>query len=287
MHKHISERFIECLEVLKKENKIRSSRQFSISIDVHPQCISDVVTGKRDVSSVMIQKCVDHYKFNPLYLYTGKGEKFIIENETSELTSDPVLTIVTDNIGNERIIHVPVSAQAGYGQELYNPVFVKDLPSFTLPGENFSHGSYRCFDVVGDSMEPTLFSGDKVVCSFVEPENYYNNLRNNYVYVIITQSGVVVKRVHSELKREAYLILNSDNSYYDPFQVELAEIKEMWKVTHKISVFMPSPSHIRNALHAEVGGLKDTISDQSKMIKSLNSTVEKLLKQNRSSYLGV
>ena len=79
-------------------------------------------------------------------------------------------------------------------------------------------------------------------------------------------------------------MLISDNSYYQPYSMELVNIIEIWKVTHKISDFMPSPRNIRNAFHTEVDLLKETIADQSKLIRSLNSTVEKLLKQNRSSY---
>ena len=75
----------------------------------------------------------------------------------------------------------------------------------------------------------------------------------------------------------------SDNSYYSHYDLHIDEIKEIWMVTHKISPFMPNPSNVRNALHAEVDILKETISDQSKMIKSLNATVEKLLKMNRST----
>ncbi|MBT8229589.1 MAG: peptidase S24 [Bacteroidia bacterium] len=285
MHNQVSKRFIECIKVLKKEGDVRSFRQFAIAIDIHPQCISDVITGKREVSVDMISKSLQHFNINPNYLYTGKGAMILDENETSIIAPvDPVITIVTDQSGNERIVYVPVAAQAGYGQSLHNPEYIRALPTFTLPGSSFQHGSFRCFDVAGDSMEPTIFSGEKLICSFVEKEDYFRGIKDNYVYIIITRSGVLVKRVQNMLKQNGQLMLVSDNSYYTPYAVELDDITEVWKVTHKISVFMPSPKHIRHAFHTEVDLLKDTISDQSKLIRSLNATVEKLLKQNRSTY---
>ena len=44
---------------------------------------------------------------------------------------------------------------------------------------------------------------------------------------------------------------------------------------------MQSPNNIKNGLDKVVDNLKDTIHDQSKLIQSLNTTIEKLLKQNR------
>ena len=288
MQRQVSERFLECLNALKEQNKIRSMRQFALTLGIHPQCISDVATGKREVSNEMIYKATELFEFNPSFLFTGNGPQFIDYGEIFDLPMEdemdsPVIAVVTDEIGEERIVHVPVEAQAGYGQQLHDPVFLKDLPTFTLPGIQFNRGSYRCFDIAGDSMEPTLFAGDKVVCSFVEPHNFSSSIRNNYVYVVITNDGVVIKRLKNNIKQNNTISLISDNSYYSHYDLHIDEIKEIWMVTHKISPFMPNPSNVRNALHAEVDILKETISDQSKMIKSLNATVEKLLKMNRST----
>ncbi|NNE27149.1 MAG: peptidase S24 [Saprospiraceae bacterium] len=288
MQRQVSDRFLECLNALKADNKIRSMRQFALTVGIHPQCISDVATGKRDVSNEMIYKATELFELNPSYLFTGKGPLFTADKDVFDISEEseketPVIAVVTDEIGEERIVHVPIEAQAGYGQQLHDPIYLKELPTFTLPGSQFNRGSYRCFDIAGDSMEPTLFAGDKVVCSFVEPHNITSSIRNNYVYVVITNDGVVIKRLKNTIKQNQSITLISDNSYYSHYDLHVDEVKEVWMVTHKISPFMPNPSNVRNALHAEVDILKDTISDQSKMIRSLNSTVEKLLKMNRST----
>ena len=283
MQGEVSTRFIQSLEYLKSLNKIPSTRQFAMSIGIHPQCISDIVRGKRDVNCDILFKAIQTYKLNPNFLYTGTGSVLISESDNSHHGTDPILTVVTDDLGNERIVHVPVSAQAGYGHNLHNPSYIDDLPTFSLPGSKYSHGTHRCFDVTGDSMEPSIYNGDKVVCGFVEPDNWFSGIKANHVYVIISRESVVVKRVINNLKANGTLSLISDNNFYKPYEIELKDIVEIWQVSVKISPFMPSPRNIRNGLHNEVDMLKNTIADQSKMIQSLNATVEKLLKYNRTS----
>ena len=56
-----------------------------------------------------------------------------------------VLTIVTDAHDDERIVHVPVPAQAGYASEMTDPAFIQDLPTFTLPDYKYKVGTHLLF----------------------------------------------------------------------------------------------------------------------------------------------
>jgi len=283
MQGEVTTRFIRCVNHLKENHHFPSLRQFSMTIGVHPQCMSDVMRAKREVNSDIIHKTILHYKINPVYIYTGEGS-MLIEDGPAD-SSSPIITIVTDEGGDERIVHVPVSAQAGYGEHLNDRVYIGDLPHFTLPDKRYKTGTHRCFDLAGDSMEPTLFSGEQLVCNFIEPDNWFGGIRNDYVYVVVSHDSVLVKRVVNNLKKNGTLILKSDNTFYTPYEIELKDILEVWMVNVKISPFMPSPSNIRNSFQTEVDLLKTTISDQTKLIQSLNATVEKLLRQNRSSMI--
>jgi len=158
----ISERFIECHDLLKESGRIRSSRQFALALDFQPQSLNDILKGRRDVTIELLRKAVEAFNLNPQYILLGKGEKLS--------TDSPI--IVTDQFNEERIVYVPVAAQAGYGSNLSEQTFFKELPTFSLPGSRYNHGTHRCFDVSGDSMEPTLDNGDKVVCSYLEPMDW-------------------------------------------------------------------------------------------------------------------
>lgn len=192
-----------------------------------------------------------------------------------------VLTIVTNASEDERIVHVPVPAQAGYASELTDPTFIQDLPTFSLPDYKYKVGTHRSFDVAGDSMEPTLFEGDKVICSYLEPTLWESSIKDNYVYVIVTRGDVLVKRLTNKIKSEKVLTLISDNAYYEPFDISIGDVREIWYVRAKISPFLPSPQNIQNMLRDEVKELQNTINEQSRLINNLNLTIEKLIDMNK------
>ena len=131
-------------------------------------------------------------------------------------------------------------------------------------------------------MEPTLFEGDKVICSFLEPTLWENSLKDNYVYVIVTRGDIVVKRVTNKIKEKRQLELRSDNSFYEPYTVNLGDVREIWYVRAKISPFLPSPQNIQNSLYEEVRQLQHTISRQSQLIGSLHETIHKMLDQQKA-----
>src|SRR5690606_29202384 len=95
--------------------------------------------------------------------------------------------------------------------------------------------------------------------------------------VVVTRGDVVVKRVNNNLKEKKQLALASDNSFYDPYTVNLGDIREIWYVRAKLSPFLPSPQNIQNYLSDEVRELKQTINKQTQLIGSLNKTIERLL----------
>jgi len=270
----ITKRFIKCHNKLREDNRVRSSRQFAISLEYLPQSLSEILKGRRDVTIELLRKAVEKYKINPVYIYTGEGPMFMTEEDHKSFR---VLTIVTNAQEDERIVHVPIPAQAGYAAETSDPTYIQDLPTFTLPDYKYKIGTHRSFDVSGDSMEPTLFEGDKVICSFLEPTLYENAMKDNYVYVIVTRGDVVVKRITNNLKASGQLVLHSDNNFYEDYTVNLGDIREIWYVRAKISPFLPSPQNIQNSLHEEMRQLKTIITKQGQSIQNLNMTVGKAL----------
>ncbi|MEM7105198.1 MAG: S24 family peptidase [Bacteroidota bacterium] len=266
----ITKRFIKCHNKLREDNLVRSSRQFAMSLDYLPQSLSEILKGRRDVTIELLRKSVELYKINPVYIYTGEGPMFMSEEDHKSFR---VLTIVTNAQDDERIVHVPVPAQAGYAGEMTNPTFISNLPTYTLPDYKYKVGTHRSFDVAGDSMEPTLFEGDKVICSYLEPTLWESSIKDNYVYVVVTRGDVLVKRVTNNLKEQKTLLLISDNTYYDPFDVEIGDIREVWYVRAKISPFLPSPQNINNLMRDEIKELHKTINQQSTLIENLNKTI--------------
>lgn len=256
---------------------MRSSRQFAMSLDYLPQSLSEILKNRRDVTIELLRKAIEKYKMNPVYVLTGDGPMFMSEEDHKTFR---VLTIVTDSKDEERIVHVPVPAQAGYAAEMAGPSFVHDLPSFTLPDYKYKSGTHRSFDVAGDSMEPTLFEGDKVICSYVEPTLWENAIKDNYVYVVVTRGDVLVKRVFNHLKEEKALLLASDNGFYEAYRVSMNDIREIWFVKAKISPFLSSPQNIQHRIHEEMRELRHTVQQQSRQLDQMHLTIEKIFSNN-------
>lgn len=126
---------------------------------------------------------------------------------------------------DRNLIHfVPVKAAAGYLAGYADSEFIDELNTFTLP--MLSGGNYRAFEIIGDSMMPTP-SGSIIVGEKIED---LDALKNNSAYIVVSNSeGIVYKRVVKNNKNKSKLTLVSDNPAYQPYQVNAAEILEMWQ----------------------------------------------------------
>ena len=271
----VTQRFIRCHDKLREMSVCRSSRQFALSLDYLPQSLSEILKGRRDVTIELLRKSVEVYKINPVFIYTGEGPMFMSEEDNNSFR---VLTIVADKEDDERIVHVPVPAHAGYAGETCDPTFIQELPTFTLPDYKYKSGTHRSFDVAGDSMEPTLFEGDKVVCSYVEPDNWYNSIKDNYVYVVVTRADILLKRVMNKIEETKTLELISDNAFYDPYEVPVSDIREIWYVRAKISPFLPAPGNLQNNLRDDITKLQAIIEKQGKQIGALVNSIQEMVK---------
>ena len=145
-----------------------------------------------------------------------------------------ILSITVDKEDRENIELVPYKASAGYLNGYADPEYIGDLPKFQLPFLP-SSGTYRAFEITGDSMLP-LQSGTIIIGQYVES---INNIKNGETYVLLThKEGVVYKRIiHQKDSNALYLI--SDNENYPPYTVEAGEILEVWEAKTYISKSFP------------------------------------------------
>ncbi len=270
----VTKRFNECISLLKEKNVVKSARQLALSLEYIPQSMSAILSGERDVTIDLLRKAFENLPINAQYVFTGSGFPLL---EDDMIKDTPVAEPC------QNILYVPVAAQAGYSEQFFDPVFLSEMHSFSLPQFKDQKGDFRCFEINGDSMEPTLFSGEKVICSPVKREGGFTSLRNNYVYVVVTPHGVVVKRVINKIQSHGVLELASDNRFYEPYTLPADEVFEVWAIHLKITSFNASPSHFQNGFQENMKDMSQTIESQAEAIKGLNRTLEQLLKQHRAS----
>lgn len=166
-----------------------------------------------------------------------------------------VLTTTVDSQNNENIEMVEEKAKAGYTTGFADPEYIKVLPAFHLPFLSSSK-KYRSFQISGDSMLPipdkSYVTGEYVVD--------WNFIRSHQPYIILTRDeGVVFKIVENKLKEEGVLGLHSLNSLYEPYELAVSEIREVWKFVHYISSEMPEPNRERDPLAETVKQLQQQV----------------------------
>src|ERR1700744_2754933 len=148
-----------------------------------------------------------------------------------------ILRISVDKDDNENIELVPLKASAGYLNGYADPEYVSVLPKLYLP--MFKQGTYRAFEIKGDSMLP-LQSGTIIIGEYVQN---WGDVKQAETYVVVSKSeGVVYKRIGNKFKDNKKLKLVSDNPVYEPSEVSGEDILELWKAKAYISTHLPIPA---------------------------------------------
>ena len=154
---------------------------------------------------------------------------------------------------------MPVKAAAGYLAGYGDPEFLDELNTFTLP--MLAPGNYRAFEIVGDSMLPTQ-SGSVIVGEKVDNPD---DVKSNQTYIVVSRSeGIVYKRVMKNNKLKNKLTLISDNTAYQPYNVNTEDVIELWKAQMIISKANMQQRWDVNQLANLVSNLQEQVSVMKK-----------------------
>ena len=163
-----------------------------------------------------------------------------------------VLASTVNAHNQENIELVPVKAQAGYTNGFADPEYISELQVFQLP---FLSGEkkYRSFQLQGDSMLPipekAWVTGEYVLD--------WKELKTGEACVVLTMDdGIVFKIIENRIEEEGKVILYSLNPLYEPYEIHVSGIREIWKFIHFISREIPEPVIPENQLVRTVAGLK-------------------------------
>ncbi|GAP44390.1 helix-turn-helix [Lentimicrobium saccharophilum] len=181
-----------------------------------------------------------------------------------------VLATTVDSGNNENVELVNQKASAGYRTGFADPEYIKVLPTFHMPFLS-KEKKYRTFQINGDSMLP-IPDGSWVTGEFVQN---WNLIRDGQPYIILTlNDGIMFKVVYNLIRTESRLSLHSLNPLYEPYDVEIKDVREVWKFVHYISSAMPEPNLPKEDLTATVAALKKDMEKLKKQVAS--STVLRL-----------
>lgn len=195
------------------------------------------------------------FSVNPNYVFTGTGSIFINDmpyhqqrfhnmmssGDLSDKSSGDDLR--KQKAFGEReddgLIYVPIRAQAGYAKHFTDPVFLEQLERVQTPNAPYHGDSYRYFQVEGDSMLPTFSDKMDVLAHRVEPERWLT-IKDFYVYVIVFDSQILIKRVYKKSDTE-YILISDNEEMYPQEKIKVRDIKELWEVKRKLDFNMAPP----------------------------------------------
>jgi len=170
-----------------------------------------------------------------------------------------ILSTVVNQENKELITTVPVQASAGYTRGYADPDFIEELPHFSLPLVELSkEKTYRVFQIKGDSMEPVQ-SGSYIICEYVAN---WEEVTDGKPFILITKDdGIVYKRIYRNPENQGQITLKSDNPDYEPYEIKLEEVFEIWKALGYISFNLPEKTDDLNLsnLHHMIIDLKKEV----------------------------
>jgi transcriptional regulator with XRE-family HTH domain len=146
-----------------------------------------------------------------------------------------VLVSTVDGQNRDNIELVTEKAKAGYSNGYSDPEFIGELPVYQLPFLS-REKKYRTFQISGDSMLPIPHEA-WVTGEFVQD---WTMLKDGDAAIVVTlDEGVVFKILEHRLTEQQAYILHSLNTLYHPYEVNVSQIKEIWRFVHFISPELP------------------------------------------------
>ncbi len=208
--------------------------------------------GQSSINSDILTGLFLHYQISADWMITGQGTRYITEAQ--------------QGVG---IPLVKADAHASYLDHEDSASFLETLEHYRLP--NFENGEGLCiFSVEGDSMIPTFFPGDNVVCEKIEQ---WKSLHEDTLAVIISDEGIVIKRVSYFDSADGALILRSDNPSYRPQMLPVDQIREVWQVRARLTTTLDHAVLLTNQkisrLESELSEVREQLSELRRLVKML------------------
>ena len=227
------------IKFLRKNNHL-TQEQLAEKIGIKRSLLGAYEEGRADPRLNNLLKISEVFKVSVDTLISEdvSGFESAFGNMYNQKPRSKVLAITVDQEGGEFIDLIPQKASAGYLNGYADPEYLEDMPKFKLPFLA-KNGTYRAFEISGDSMLP-LLPGTIIICKYLESPG---DIKEGQPYILLTTSeGIVFKRIFQNNSKENTLELVSDNKFYQSYEIDTEDIMEIWEAVMFISQNFPDPS---------------------------------------------
>lgn len=204
------------------------------SLSISRDRLAKYESGTNQAPYETLVKISHYYHISIDLLLTADIRKIDIEGLLKLDDNRILLPIKVDREGENVIEIIPHKARAGYLTGYSDPEFIEGLQQISLPF--LQHGKFRAFPVAGDSMPPHK-EGSFIIGKYVER---LGDVMDGRTYILLTKNeGIVYKRLNRNGKNR--LILKSDNTFYEPYEVRASDILEIWEFACSIATSEHDP----------------------------------------------
>lgn len=203
-------------------------------------------------------------------LHTPKATKTDSHGEIRPTPAEIAADVRGAYIATSAVSVPVVDIEAAAGGGAVNSDYFDESEVLRFPSSMLSPTSSKrlCINVRGESMEPTIFDGTRIVVRLLD-RSEWARIRSGDVYVVTDREGnTFVKRLRNNLDMSGKLTLISDNPNqrkYSPFQLYEDEIFNVWTVELVISDSVP-PSE-----RDQIDDLRDEMRELREWIRGLQS----------------
>lgn len=228
----VNKRFRIVFDYLKENNKIKSKSDLAVKLGTYNHIVNNILKGKRNITLDQMNKLIEIYRINANFLFGCSSQ--MLEDGTDASYS------LSDNYEHDKnITLVSNLAMAGNAIDA-DYTNEEELPKFFIPNiPGLDRTGLIAIEISGDSMLPNITNGDLVICERVENDAMNGSgIKDNSIYIVVTDT-VVAKRVQKikENNQTIGLRLISDNTTYPPYEVDMIEVKQIYRVQYRLTKY--------------------------------------------------
>lgn len=226
--------YLVAMRSLEKESKKEFADIFQTilgTLDITPYRIAKTLgvgagpierlkTGTKPSYDTLVSILDAYPQLNPDFVLFGEGT--VLRDGNAKQIG------IFGDMDFEDVAYLPIKAYAGFiaTYEESTPIKLEKYP--VLKTTTVNHKNCLLVEVNGNSMQPTLQHGSKVLTQKIE-RGYWADVSG--VFVILYKDLLVVKRIReNDLNLNSTLTLYSDNRDGGTVTIKGGDIKEVWRV---------------------------------------------------------
>jgi phage repressor protein C with HTH and peptisase S24 domain len=228
----LSKRIAWAIEAIKADKDLEKGIQdidLAKKLGTNKNTLAAYRNNKGLIKGEFIEKMVREYRFSPTWLLEGIGEPFPgARAKYPDVCGSETISPFPENGAPGEFVYIPQMGgriSAGGGLVPDNTVEMKIAFRKEWIQRRGDPSNMTLIKVSGDSMEPTLLSGDMVLIN--RSRNYLDP--QGGIYAIAVDDVIMIKRLQAEYPEKKVKII-SDNGKYSTIEADIDQVKINGKV---------------------------------------------------------